>query len=177
MGDDLLHMVSGERLDVDLSQFLEEEFVAQPTRGFTSAFLLAAEDGEVDSGMPQQFHQRPRHPLRPAIIRTGAAHPVKQLEARVIFDGWNTDGLRPVGALGRGQAPGIAAGLHSAQAGRSGAAEGALADAVPAHVGDERDWINTDRADARTRAAGGAGPESFELDRLLVQRARRIRGG
>ena len=58
LGDDLLHAVAVERLDVLLRERLEEVFVAQAARGVAIAGLLLAEDDEVHLRRLQDLHER-----------------------------------------------------------------------------------------------------------------------
>src|SRR5207249_6406864 len=143
-----------------------QKFIAQPAGGLAGAFFFSAQDCEVYIGLLEQFHDRAAYALGSAVIGAGAAHPIKHFEVWIFFRGWDSQSFGPVCALGQGQPPGVAAGLHATQRGCSGTAECAFPDPISPHVRDQGEWVYANGTNTHACAARSTRPEGLSLDGL-----------
>src|SRR5439155_18446318 len=85
-GHDLLCLVARQGLDIGLRKLLEQELIADPTRGIARAALLSAKHREIYFRFLEQLRRRSCDLLCTRIERRGAADPEQILEAGIGFD-------------------------------------------------------------------------------------------
>ena len=119
VGDDLLHAVAVQRLDVLLREDLEEVLVAHAARGVAVAGLLGPEDRERNPGLVQDLDDRLRHPLRSVLVGAGASDPEEDFDVLALGLRHRHDRqvARPVRARSGGDAPRVPVRLHPAKRG------------------------------------------------------------
>ena len=57
-----------QRRQIVRGQFLKEQLVSHPPRGFAAAAFLPAEHGEANARMLHESYKAPRHPANPPVV-------------------------------------------------------------------------------------------------------------
>ncbi len=177
-GDELLHALRLEELDVTLGLHLVQVLVAQAARRVTGAPLLVAQHPEADACLQQQPGRGLGH-LDVALLEgAGAAHPEQILLAAV--EHGDLDPLRrhlldPGGAGELRPPPGVAPLLQLRQGGLGRLRHVRLFHhQVAAHVKDGGHVLDEHRALVHAGAAGHAVP--YRLEAHPLDQRRRLLG-
>ena len=83
-GDDLLHLVAIEDLDVHGCRHLEKQFVSRPFRRITRTTLLCSKHGKFYSSLVQKFDKGFGDLFGAVVETTGTTYPEQHLGALVL---------------------------------------------------------------------------------------------
>ncbi len=164
-GDDLLHAVAVEGLDVGLRLHLEQELVPDAPGDIAGAALFLAQDGKVHPGGLQHLHKRPGDLLGALVKGRSAPHPVQVLRRPSLCYQGDAQTLGPRRSAWHGALVRVAAGLHPSHGRLHRLGESRLLhNQEAAHVDDLGDRLDEDRAFVVARATRRAGPDHVLAD-------------